>query len=84
MNRPVAVAAASMDAVKAAHARVIHEMNERRGILFFAAAWAAGLAEAALGGVAGGDFAGAGSGESSLLIGISQWINELKLFRCFQ
>jgi hypothetical protein len=62
MNRPVAVAAASIDAVKAAHATVIQEKNERRGIARFAAG-AAGLA--------GAGFAGAGvevAVEFSLLI----------------
>ena len=63
MNRPVAVAAASIEAVNAVHASVIHERNERRGIDVFAAG-AAGLA-------AGAGFGGAGvegAVESSLLI----------------
>ena len=66
MNRPVAVSAASIDAVKAVHAKVIQERKERRGIgaLGFGAA-----------GFAGAGFGGAG-GEavvvSSLLIEDSQ------------
>ena len=49
MNRAVAVTAASIDAVKAVHASVIHERNERRCIGAFAAA-AGALAGAGLGG----------------------------------
>jgi hypothetical protein len=64
MNRVVAVAAASIDAVKAAHANVIHEIKERRGIICFAA----GLGGLGLG-VTGA--AGITSRDSSLLIGIS-------------
>jgi hypothetical protein len=66
MNRAVAVAAASIDAVKAAHANVIQDKKERRGMAGFAAG-AAGLAGAGFGG-AGAE----GAGESSLLIGISR------------
>jgi hypothetical protein len=47
MNRPVAVAAASIEAVKAVHASVIQEINDRRGTSLAAAA---GLAVAGLGG----------------------------------
>jgi hypothetical protein len=66
MKRVVAVAAASIDAVKAVHASVIHEMNERRGIAAFAA-----------GALAGAGFGGAGDEgavEPSLLIRISRKI----------
>lgn len=69
MKRPVAVAAASIDAVNAVHANVIHERNDRRGIEDFAAG---GLA-------AGAGFGGAGLdgvGDSSLLIGISHKMKE--------
>jgi hypothetical protein len=61
MKRPVAVAAASIDAVNAVHANVIQERNDRRGI----EALAAGAAVLAAG------FGGAGVegvGESTLLI----------------
>jgi len=64
MNLAVAVNAASIEAVKAAHAKVIQDMNERRGITDFAAA-----------GLAGAGFGGAGVAvtvDSSLLIGISR------------
>src|SRR6516225_1039412 len=63
MKRAVAVAAASIDAVKAVHASVIQDRNERRGI----EALAAGVA--GLAGVAG--FGAAGFGgvvESSILL----------------
>jgi len=64
MNRAVAVSAASIEAVKAAHAKVIQDMKERRGITVFGAA-----------GLAGAGFGGAGvdvTVDSSLLIGISR------------
>jgi hypothetical protein len=65
MNRPVAVRAASIDAVKAVHANVIQERKERRGMAGFAAG-AAGLGAAGFGGnVAVGAF------DSSLLIEVS-------------
>jgi L-lactate permease len=65
MNRPVAVRAASIDAVKAVHANVTHEKKERRVIVGFTAG-AAGLGGAGFGGtVAVGAF------DSSLLIGLS-------------
>jgi hypothetical protein len=63
MKRPVAVAAASIDAVKAAHATVIQDKNERRGMAGFAGA--AGLAAA---GFAAAGAAGGGAVKSSLLI----------------
>jgi hypothetical protein len=69
MKRPVAVAAASIDAVNAVHASVIQERNDRRGIEPFAAG-AAGLAAG---------FGGAGVegvGESSLLMGVSRKLKE--------
>ena len=79
MNLAVAVTAASIEAVKATHASVTHDRNERRGRPALAGGpFAAGLAGAGLGGAAvaaGGetdDLTGAGSRESSLLIGISQ------------
>jgi hypothetical protein len=65
MNRAVAVSDASIDAVKAVHAKVTHERKERRGIAGFAAA---GFAGAAAFGGAGVE----GAGESSLLIEISR------------
>ena len=79
MNLAVAVTAASIEAVKATHASVTHDRNERRGTVPLAGLPpAAGFGAAGLGGVAtaaGGemdDLTGAGSRESSLLIGISQ------------
>jgi len=78
MNLAVAVNDASIEAVKATQASVTHDMNERRGMPPLAgAAPAAGFAAAGLAGPAGAGggidgFAGAGSRESSLLIGISQ------------
>jgi len=57
MKRAVAVTAANIDAVKAAHASVIHERKDLRGI---AALGAAGLGAAAAG------FGG------SLLMGVSR------------
>src|SRR5215831_18582157 len=68
MNRPVAVAAASIDAVNAAHARVIHDKKDRRGTAAFAAD-AVGFGGAGFGGAVA---TVEGAGESSLLIGISQ------------
>jgi hypothetical protein len=68
MNRPVAVAAANIDAVNAAHANVIQERKDRRdGTAAFAPA-AAGFAGAGFG--AGVE----GAGESSLLIGVSRYL----------
>jgi len=79
MNLAVAVTAASIEAVKATQASVTHDRNERRGTLALAAAPpAAGFAAAGLGGggaataVGVDDLTGAGSLESSLLIGLSQ------------
>jgi len=66
MNRPVAVAAANMDAVNAAHANVIQERKERRGSAVLAPV-AAGFAGAGFGGTGA-----EGAGESSLLIGVSR------------
>ena len=77
MNLAVAVNDASIDAVKATQARVTHERKDRRGTPAFAGG-AAGFGAAGLAGAAGdtGGVAevvvGAGSRESSLLIGISQ------------
>jgi len=45
MNRPVAVAVASMDAVNPAQASVIHERNDRRGIFPLSGVLVAGLLE---------------------------------------
>ena len=81
MNLAVAVNDASIEAVKATQASVIHDMNERRGVPpladeppaeDFAAVGFAGAVGpfGAAGGVIDG-FAGAGSCEVSLLIGIS-------------
>jgi hypothetical protein len=93
MNLAVAVNDASIEAVKATHASVTHDMNERRGMApLLGAEPGAGFAAVALAGPAGAaegvldDFAGAGSRESSLLIGISQElrISRLKLLQCFQ
>jgi len=77
MNLAVAVNDASIDAVKATQASVTHERKDRRGTAFAGTAGfgAAGFAGAA--GEAGGAaevVVGAGSRESSLLIGISQEI----------
>ena len=66
MNRPVAVAAASIDAVKAAHATVIHDRKDRRPTAGLAGAVAAGFAAAGFGG--GGAAVVVGAVESSLLI----------------
>ena len=63
MKRPVAVAAASIDAVNAVHARVIHERNDRRGIEAFAPGAVAFAAEAGFGTAGFG-----GAGESSILL----------------
>ena len=82
MNLAVAVNDASIEAVKATQANVTHERKDRLGTPAFAGAaaaagfGAAGFAGAA--GVAGGgggatvEVVGAGSLESSLLIGISR------------
>jgi len=80
MNLAVAVTAASIEAVKATQASVTHDMKERRGTVPFLAGAppAAGFAAGGLGAVATAvgdeldDLTGAGSLESSLLIGISQ------------
>jgi hypothetical protein len=79
MNLAVAVKDASIEAVKATQASVTHERKDRLGTPALAgAAAAAGFGAAGFTGVAGGDggatveVVGAGSRESSLLIGISQ------------
>jgi len=68
----VAVKEASIEAVKATHANVTQDSNERRGTAVFDEAGAA--AAFAAGGLGGGvaGFAGAVSIDSSFLIGISQ------------
>src|SRR5438105_14962445 len=77
MNRAVAVNDASIEAVKATHASVIHEKNERRGNFCLAAEGAAGFAAGGLAGAAGGvgsvaaGLPGGGFRESALLIVIS-------------
>jgi len=84
MNLAVAVREASMEAVKATQASVIHDRNERR----VAGLAAAGFGAAAFGGGAAAGFEGAG--ESSLLIGISREkftnyeLQKLKLLQRFQ
>ena len=81
MNLAVAVSDASIEAVKATQASVTHDRNDRR------VAAAAGFAAAGFGGGAVAGFAGAGSRESSLLIGISQKLRtnkKLKLLQRFQ
>jgi hypothetical protein len=83
MNLAVAVRDASMEAVKATQASVTHETKDRLGTPAFAgAAAAAGFGAAGFAGATGaGGVAttveplGAGSLESSLLIGISQGIS---------
>ena len=77
MNLAVAVKDASIEAVKATHARVTHERKDRRGTPALAGAAAGGFGAAGFAGVAGADGGatedlGAGSLESSLLIGISR------------
>jgi hypothetical protein len=78
MNLAVAVSDASIEAVKATQARVTHERKDRLGTPAFAGAAAAAFGAAGLvggAGVAGGatvEVVGAGSRESSLLIGISR------------
>jgi hypothetical protein len=80
MNLAVAVNDASIEAVKATQASVTHERKDRRGTAAFAVAEAAGFGAAGFAGAAGGAgggaevVVGAGSRESSLLIGISQEI----------
>jgi hypothetical protein len=81
MNLAVAVRDASIEAVKATQASVTHERKDRLGTPALAGAAAeAGFGAAGFTGVAGGDggatvvVMGAGSRESSLLIGISQRI----------
>ena len=82
MNLAVAVNDASIEAVKATQASVTHERKDRLGTpaLAFAGAAAAGFGAAGFTGAAGGTggaaevVVGAGSRESSLLIGISQEI----------
>jgi hypothetical protein len=81
MNLAVAVRDASMEAVKATQASVTHERKDRLGTPAFAGA-AAGFGAAGFTGVTGADgvattveLLGAGSLESSLLIGISQGIS---------
>jgi len=86
MNLAVAVNDASIEAVKATQASVTHERKDRlgtpalAGAAFAAGFGAAGLAGAA--GVAGGatvEVVGAGSRESSLLIGISREISNTSM-----
>jgi hypothetical protein len=79
MNLAVAVRDASIEAVKATQASVTHERKDRRGTpAFLGAAAAAGFGAAGFTGVAGAtggttaEVVGAGSRESSLLIGISR------------
>jgi hypothetical protein len=67
MNRAVAVNAASIEAVNAAHANVIHDKKERRDTGVLAAGAAFGGA-----GLGGAVATVEGAGEFSLLIGISQ------------
>jgi hypothetical protein len=81
MNLAVAVRDASIEAVKATHASVTHETKDRLGTPAFAGA-AAAFGAAGFTGVTGADgvattveLLGAGSLESSLLIGISQEIS---------
>ena len=71
MNLAVAVNDASIDAVKATQASVTHERKDRRGTAF---AGTAGFGAAGDAGGADEVVVGAGSRESSLLIGISQEI----------
>ena len=82
MNLAVAVKDASIEAVKATQASVTHERKDRLGTPALAGeAAAGGFGVAGFTGVAGAaggttaEFVGAGSRESSLLIGISQGIN---------
>ena len=75
MNLAVAVNDASIDAVKATQARVTHERKDRRGTTFAGAGAFGAAGFAGVAGEAGGTaevVVGAGSRESSLLIGISQ------------
>jgi len=81
MNLAVAVKEASIEAVNATHASVIQDKKERRGTAplpgaaAFAGAAALGAAGFGVAALAGGGavaVTGAGSRESSLLIGISQ------------
>jgi hypothetical protein len=65
MNRPVAVSAASIDAVKAAHATVIHDRKDLRPTAGFFAGAPAGFAAAGFG---GGGAVAVGAVDSSLLI----------------
>ena len=82
MNLAVAVNDASIEAVNATQARVTHERKDRLGTPAFAGAEAvAGFGAAGFAGATGADgvattveLLGAGSLESSLLIGISQGI----------
>ena len=74
MNLAVAVNDASIDAVKATQASVTHERKDRRGTTF---AGAPDFGATGFAGEAGGTaevVVGAGSRESSLLIGLSQEI----------
>jgi hypothetical protein len=83
MNLAVAVRDASIEAVKATQASVTHERKDRLGTPAFAGgAAAAGFAAAGFAATTGADgvattveLLGAGSLESSLLIGISQGIS---------
>jgi hypothetical protein len=78
MNLAVAVSDASIDAVKATQASVTHERKDRRGAPAFLGVAAAGFGADGFTGVTGGggvatvEPLGAGSLESSLLIGITQ------------
>ena len=79
MNRAVAVAAASIDAVNAVHASVIQERKERRGIAFaFAAARRCRLGWPAGAGVVTTGFEGAGS---SLLYSWESPVNKYDVAR---
>jgi len=71
MKRVVAVAAASIEAVKAAQASVIHEMKERRGTTAFAGG-AVALGAVGFGAAGGGAAVVEGAAESSLLIEVSR------------
>jgi len=85
MNLAVAVKDASIEAVKATQANVTHERKDRLGRPALAGAVAAGgfFGVAGFAGVAGATggaavvVVGAGSRESSLLIGISQEIKSV-------
>src|SRR5215831_15279034 len=71
MNRAVAVSDASIEAVKAVHANVTHEKNERRDMAGFAAG-ATGLGGDGFGGAA----VAVGAFDSSLLMGVLPGCNK--------